>query len=230
MKNKFAFTLAEVLITLVIIGVVAALTIPTAIAKYQKTETASRLKKAYSTIAQSTARAVIDNGNVENWELGTTGSADTILAFFNTYMAPYLSISKPAAKSSAGGWNNQYSGLNGAQMSYGSNCVRAYLSDGSSVTAIIESNTETDKRVRLYVDINGDKKPNMLGRDIFVFYYCMKYAGFNGKIVPGGVLQPKRNLLSPSSDGANCNKNQTGLRCASVIMEDGWQIKDDYPW
>ena len=48
--KRFAFTLAEVLITLGIIGVVAALTMPTLITKYQKKATAAKLKNAYSTL------------------------------------------------------------------------------------------------------------------------------------------------------------------------------------
>lgn len=47
-KNSYAFTLAEVLITLAIIGIVAALTLPTLNQKQQQIETTSRLKKFYS--------------------------------------------------------------------------------------------------------------------------------------------------------------------------------------
>ena len=52
--NKSAFTLAEVLITLVIIGVIAAITVPTLINKTNKQEYGSKLKKAYSTLSQVT--------------------------------------------------------------------------------------------------------------------------------------------------------------------------------
>ena len=47
-KQKLGFTLAEVLITLGIIGIVAAMTIPVLITNYQKKTTATRVKKAYS--------------------------------------------------------------------------------------------------------------------------------------------------------------------------------------
>ena len=52
MKNR-AFTLAEVLITLGIIGVVAAMTLPTVVNKYKEKETVTKLKKFYSIISQS---------------------------------------------------------------------------------------------------------------------------------------------------------------------------------
>lgn len=68
-KKITAFTLAEVLITLAIIGVVAALTIPTVVQNYQKTQTATRLKKAYATINQAIQMANVDNGPISTWNL-----------------------------------------------------------------------------------------------------------------------------------------------------------------
>jgi prepilin-type N-terminal cleavage/methylation domain-containing protein len=63
--QKPAFTLAEVLITLAIIGVVAALTIPTVVRNYQKQETITRLKKAYSALANTTNLAMAEYGPLE---------------------------------------------------------------------------------------------------------------------------------------------------------------------
>lgn len=68
-KAKYlAFTLAEVLITLGIIGVVAAMTIPTLISKTQKKEAVTRLKGAYSQIAQAIRMSEADNGDISNWD------------------------------------------------------------------------------------------------------------------------------------------------------------------
>ena len=52
-RKRPAFTLAEVLITLGIIGVVAAMTMPSVITNYQKKQTAAQLKKAYSIVSQA---------------------------------------------------------------------------------------------------------------------------------------------------------------------------------
>ena len=59
-KRKRAFTLAEVLITLGIIGVVAALTIPTLISNYQKKVTVAKLKYAYSVLIGAFKMAEVD--------------------------------------------------------------------------------------------------------------------------------------------------------------------------
>ena len=63
MKNsKMGFTIAEVLITLVIIGVIAAMTIPTLMNNTNKQEYVSKLKKAYATLSQATNRIIADEG------------------------------------------------------------------------------------------------------------------------------------------------------------------------
>ena len=52
-KNKFAFTLAEVLVTLGIIGVVAAITMPTLVANNREKQLITALKKNNALIEQS---------------------------------------------------------------------------------------------------------------------------------------------------------------------------------
>ena len=56
-----AFTLAEVLITLGIIGIVAALTLPNLIEEHQKKETSVKLQKMYSTLNQVIQKYSADN-------------------------------------------------------------------------------------------------------------------------------------------------------------------------
>ena len=63
MYLKRGFTLAEVLITLGIIGVVAAMTLPALVGNYKKAQTISQLKKVYSTLSQSLLSSVYDNGD-----------------------------------------------------------------------------------------------------------------------------------------------------------------------
>jgi len=77
--KKNAFTLAEVLITLGIIGVVAALTMPSLITNYQKKQTVVRLQKAYSALSQAVKLSQAQNGDVQdwNWDYGPTGTERT---------------------------------------------------------------------------------------------------------------------------------------------------------
>uniref|UniRef100_UPI004029BEED type II secretion system protein n=1 Tax=Candidatus Scatousia sp. TaxID=3085663 RepID=UPI004029BEED len=66
--HKKAFTLAEVLITLGIIGIVAAMTLPTVVNKYQERVTVTKVKKFYSLINQALLFAIKDNGYVDEWD------------------------------------------------------------------------------------------------------------------------------------------------------------------
>ena len=68
LKNKTAFTLAEVLITLGIIGIVAALTLPALNQQYKRQEVETRLQKFYSTMNQALKQSELDNGDFTTWE------------------------------------------------------------------------------------------------------------------------------------------------------------------
>lgn len=66
-NKKSAFTLAEVLITLGIIGVVAALTITSLVTRYQKKQTVVQLKKAYSRLLNAFETAEAEYGPISSW-------------------------------------------------------------------------------------------------------------------------------------------------------------------
>ena len=68
-KTMTGFTLAEVLITLGIIGVVAALTIPALIANHKKTAVETRLKKFYSVMNQAITQSELENGDKSTWNI-----------------------------------------------------------------------------------------------------------------------------------------------------------------
>lgn len=96
MGKKLAFTLAEVLITLGIIGVVAALTLPALISNYKKQETTARLKKFYSTMSQAIILSENDNGSSKEWtkayylDLDDDSNKSLTLNYFNTYLKSYI--------------------------------------------------------------------------------------------------------------------------------------------
>ena len=232
--KKAAFTLAEVLITLGIIGVVAALTMPAVIANYQKQETVSKLKKFYSIMQQAITRAELDNGDIENWDFGNNN--ETIL-FFNKYLKPYIQVAKTYDVGEAPD-NIQYKCINGRNCnSYGdlAHNPRFVLSDGTMILAtdLAYDKTGVHPMMNIIIDTNGFKAPNRYGRDIFAFSIQK-----DNKFVPAGVG------YTSAEDGAHeldrewimngntrgCSNGKDGFWCAALIMIDGWEIKDDYPW
>ncbi len=222
---KKGFTLAEVLITLAIIGVVAALTIPSVIQNYKKIQTVTQLKKVYSALSNTTNLAILDHGPITSWEVGSW-NGDASVAFADTYLIPYLKVSKNCGTEISANCGMEAYKLNGAPYIFDRNFARFYLTDGTLI-ALITINGEYKYAV-IYVDINGKKKPNTFGKDIFVFVYNIKYV-VDGKFVPPGYLMHKDLLTLDSYDDA-CNKNKSGWYCASLIMKDGWKMPDNYPW
>lgn len=86
MRHK-AFTLAEVLITLGIIGVIASMTLPSLVGKYKKVQTISQLKKTYTVLNQAFRHSEADNESSLYWNVD-----NGIDYYFDTYWKPYLNI------------------------------------------------------------------------------------------------------------------------------------------
>lgn len=253
MKNKFkfklnGFTLAEVLITLGIIGVVAALTIPTLVKSYQQQVVISAVQKFYSTMAQAIKASEIDNGQIGTWDFpvvdgnGAPGSAT--VTFLNTYILPYLKISKKCdLDTSTSCWNAvlKPNGTSSTLMTNtDANIAKYTLQDGSEVAFKGFNNNVS---IATLVDINGAKAPNTLGNDVFAFVIAKQYGqplntglGDIAHINTGGfyTMGVNMDITVDSYTWCGCSKSVTmpyaGFFCSAKIMTDGWQIKSDYPF
>lgn len=98
--SKNGFTLAEVLITLGIIGVVAALTVPTLVQSYKERTTVAKLKEAFSIISQAQKLAIAENGQPANWNWPEASGKEAHAALANM-IKPYLKISVDCVGKSA---------------------------------------------------------------------------------------------------------------------------------
>ena len=85
------FTLAEILITLGVIGVVAAMTLPSLIKNYNNYITAQKLKKAYNTLYNGIRMAEAEHGPMKDW---VKGSEIEVYSYFDTYFKPYFKGAK----------------------------------------------------------------------------------------------------------------------------------------
>ena len=95
---KKSFTLAEVLLTLGIIGIVAAMTLPNLVGNYRKKVTVTRLQRTYTVLAQAFERSRADYGDPSEWNLSSysyqevneTNLKKILESFTTTYLVPYL--------------------------------------------------------------------------------------------------------------------------------------------
>ncbi len=214
---KEGFSLAETLITLGVIGIVAALTIPGLITKYQQTQTVIGLKKTYSVLQQAVRMASDEYGDCEGWEY-TLPYKD----FVNRYFTPYIKLSEV---------NIEYTYTD---LQYTTHTIRDVFILPAGEIFYYMRNVYMQNKNFILVDINGTSKPNRMGRDVFVFSFYeniltsyTQYTSFNLK-----------SFKNPGNGGTSgqCNRNAQGgtfgpgSYCSTVIMANNWQIPVGYPW
>ena len=186
---RLGFTLAEVLITLSIIGVIAAMTLPALITKVDKSVYVTGLKKSYGVLSQGVYMIRAENGSVEN---ALSGIA-TNDGFANVFI-PKLNVAKNCgiAAGATGCYSSQnFIAINGSNTGvnlFNSAYSTAILTnDGITVGFTITdatcnshlsdepSNPAYNNCGFIAVDINGPNKgPNQWGRDIFRFHLTKK--------------------------------------------------------
>ena len=194
---KRGFTLSETLITLAIIGVVAAITLSSVINKYQKTYLQKRFAKSYNTLAVATQKAYADMGYMANcgyYHDGPSNFEDC--AELNDKLASNLNVIKYCAPGQESrectdhinsmdtvGRFSSFAGLNGGQIHTG----RVYfLNDGMMYE-------EWRTCPFLLVDTNGKKGPNKWGYDVFVFWIAwQRFRCYEDFIEPGGIKCSER--------------------------------------
>ncbi len=227
-KKHNAFTLAETLITLVIIGVVAALTVPNLIIKHQKEETVTRLKKNYSVLSQAINKAIAENGPISSWDVPDTTN-ESRENYINKYLTPYLNLEKYCTAAQRSKCRPLKTGY--VQSLSGQNAIwfdgpAFVLLDGTIVAF------HFDYGFGIFADINGNKGPNYIGRDIFV----LRLNSTKNRLEFNGIGNTRDNIINYrlGGGGYGCKKTADGrydgYYCGALIQNDGWQIADDYPW
>ena len=202
------FTLAEVLITLGIIGVVAALTIPTLISNNNKRIVETRLAKFYSTINQAIELSEVENGPKEKWD--TLQWNQSSEEWYAKYLAPYLKTTKV-----------EFSDTN--NMTF-----KVYFPDGSS---FIHSAGGAAFYPRQQNAGAGSIKA---GRDYFNFDFhpestSVYYRNKGFEAFTNNWDGTEAMLRNDSTWGCNAS-NDNKVYCTKLIQENGWKIPDDYPF
>jgi prepilin-type N-terminal cleavage/methylation domain-containing protein len=225
LQNKFlkhnlkAFTLAEVLIALVIIGIIAAITVPTLIQRYQDQALKSALKKNYSVLKSALDKYQVENGErfLPN-EATRIGVKSTLMKYLNVLTdcgvgskacIPFYSTETDTQKNP-----DTYKNYNGTSKITLS-CFddgQFVLNDGSLI--LIEHATDNSSTTYISVDVNGyAKKPNRLGKDLFMFHLTNK-----GELLPMGA----KNTRFYSSSDSYCSNTSTnpmnGASCTAKVL------------
>lgn len=234
-RSKSAFTLVEVLITLGIVGVIAAITIPQLIQEYKKHQTIARFKQMYSMVDQ--ALLAISNDGIdllsEDWINDRDKVADILSKYFKVTKR-YTSADAWAGFAVKGtdpsfcidyknpvGFPKQHKDLGYRatwqnKMVGSSGMIRGVpsfvLLNGACVA--VGQNEWTQKVI--IVDLNGNPNgPNRIGHDTFYFYPNSK--GRLGLGVPNGIDITKECSSTHFNDSY-------GRYCAARIIKEGYKI------
>ncbi len=222
LKKQVAFTLAEVLITLGIIGVVAALTMPSLIANHTKSVVEARLEKFYSSMNQAIRMAELDYGPRETWFEDNTDLA-LKEAWIKKYIIPYMNVVKTDTIRVGG-----------------ADFFTIYFSDGSAVS-IVNSNGRDwhffpGDPERCVSSSPSRHYKDYIGRCAFAFYYnpVPKSTGdgfvqWNFEPYMASWDGKENSLKNHSTFGCNENSSWPAF-CTRWIQYNGWKIPKDYPF
>lgn len=225
-----AFTLAEVLITLGIIGIVAAMTLPTLIMNHRKQVTVNKVKKFYTVMSQATNSAIAEYGSMEDWQgFTTTRNGEEMQNWFDTYLKPYLKVIDEFVKTDEEtGYSTLFVVLSDGSVLSMVNWAGSAKSDDNANhvqdnhNGLIHLSYLTDKK--LIDDV--DSRIGCVNTFSFLFYSPLKDQYFFQPYTYQANTPEKynREFFIEQVKGGNYQY------CAAVMMFDGWQIKSDYPF
>ena len=259
-KDFRAFTLAEVLITLGIISVVAAITLPTVVSNHKKLETAVRLKHAYALFSNAFRQAESEYGNATNWGVTwvlhkdqTHATPEEREAVVNAAEKLYQMAIKPNLKivkdfgSKKKPIDIGYDGPvlpKSGQKNNSAPKAHWFVLDNGILAAIgvadkcVETETTTDPE--------GNPVTSCTNRIYGNQTIWVDINGFRGPNTYGKDLfvmylnsSTKKFDMQAYDPGSGnhrskflreCRTDSGSQYCGKLIELDGWQIKDDYPW
>lgn len=227
-NNKTGFTLAEVLITLGIIGVVAAMTIPTLMNNVQNNEFKAQMKKEYSVLNNAFQQLATENGGQFVYALANSSGTGGLL-LKNTFKQK-LSYLKECDTNDGANLNACFPAQAKIKYFNNTNAGPAYLANDATVGLVLKDGSSlafggstggdtcsgsrgnagyTNSCGYVIVDTNGLKPPNVWGRDIYMFFI------FSNRLLPSSVDTVESGVATSDDCGTGTN---LGFTCTSKYL------------
>ena len=228
-RRKAAFTLAEVLITLGIIGIVAAMTLPALIQKNNNRVVETRLQKFYSAFNQAILMAEKDYGDKTYWYEDLKGAekdeegniiegSSEAEKWFNKYLKPYLKVTRTET--------------------FSDGSLMVYFADGSALRPAAGYTRDwyfypgdPKKCIAKY----GEHFSKSAGICLFVFNFYPTSSAEGWRYHYRKGMEPYKASwngdIKKLYEGSTFSC-KTGNRhyCTAIIQDNGWKIPDDYPY
>jgi len=223
--RRNAFTLAEVLITLGIIGVVAAMTMPTLIQSGRNQALNTGLQKAYSTLNQALTMYENDNGWPVTSALGRHELKPILMKYIKSVKdcgygsgdGDKACMPNKAYVSDPDSYKDIYKTFKGKNNIYYSHFDDGQFVMNDSMFVMIENaGTAGGNLIYISVDVNGfNKKPNRLGQDLFMFQIDN-----NGKFLPMGAQGTTYYSETDDYCSLTSDSNMNGVGCTVKALSD----------
>ena len=207
MKKKFGFTLAEVLITLGIIGIVSALTAPALSTNTQKAKIGPALARFSSVLGSAIQEYMVGN---DLTDLSDETVGDAFLDKLSKYMVmEKLDANQCSYNVMRGSSVNNI--ISGCYQLNDCTVINRFVSDSNNYWAYID------------VDINGPKKPNQIAKDCFEFIIYP-----DGRVLAFGSNAMKNK--TPAYKNYSCNPNSNGdgndrWACTGAVADNNWKAE-----
>ena len=214
--RRAAFTLAEVLITLGIIGVVSAMTVPTLMQNHQKKVYVTQLHKIYNQLQQAALQYTNDRNALNITEAGIN-SDDAAANFVRTYFNVVQDCGTEQTPCFLP--TGEYKKLSGAAITKWYPKRHFVLADGTSLGTFYS--LSNGAIVEFWVDTNGTKGPNIVGRDVFVMY-MYNNGGLDDLSASIPMSKEQRETSFTNYCMSDSGTNYHG--CFGKILNDNWEM------
>lgn len=220
MQNKFkkAFTLAEVLITVGAIAIVAIMTIPMVVNSYQKRVTVTKVRESFTILSDAFSAIEDDCGHL--YICLNPGGGNAIDTSNDAELVDRFKQQLPIAQDCTDGVttgcfaNTTYLLLNGDNFvnpetsgGISSTCrfpnARFVLTNGMAIGFDLYQTNRLMVSAYIYVDINNTQGPNQLGKDTFVYIY-----------------RTDINTFTPLTFGNDCTSTGAGYSCSAKVIQE----------
>ena len=230
--RKKGFTLSEVLIAMSIIGILAALTIPTFVSSGRNRANATKLSTIISAVENAFTSMLASEGYPDLAEtdfgvepnatnlgkyLKLAGSKEKLKDYYGTD-SPFMTIDNTSFQP---GVTRIFETKNGAYLIYQTSAVSRSIADVQKYGGAV-----TDSIGILTIDVNGKAKPNVWGRDTFYFRI-----GDKGLLYPAGgkifsILEKNsdEHLWNVSSSDYKCVNDVKKIGCTARLIENNFEV------
>lgn len=247
MIKKFGFTLTEMLVTLSIVGVIAAMTVPTLMSKYQKEAQTVQIRKASQELANAIDMFITAEGKTS---LVATGIFDNVDAFITSN----LKVVKTCDANDTSCFATSYRSIDNSQTGTVNCNGNSYVLANSAaicineVLAIVVNDDEDEDGgisgwnpdlnnrpilnnwgkpyLTVLMDTNGAEKPNIGGRDMFTFYITKK-----GEVQGSSPDQRFSACICRLGEDCDCptqvdrcKASPLGAECFNTLISSNWKM------